>query len=157
MPAGLIKHHDDVLILGDGGSEAVEELLHRLGVGIGHVEGEAVVDAGFNAPRLGACEALHIARRTLASLPPIWQVRPFWPIRASSWKNRRMRLFLCVAAILLSSAGAFLKAARAAGSFSGWLGRVFVAKAGFPQDATHRGDVQFLAEPLLQMRTDPRA
>jgi hypothetical protein len=21
----------------------------------------------------------------------IWQVRPFWPIRASSWKNRRMR------------------------------------------------------------------
>ncbi len=34
MPAGLIKHHDDVLIVGDGGSEAVEELLHRLGVGI---------------------------------------------------------------------------------------------------------------------------
>jgi hypothetical protein len=51
MPAGLIKHHDDVLIVGDGGSEAVEELLHRLGVGIGHDEGEAVVGAGLNASK----------------------------------------------------------------------------------------------------------
>ena len=31
MPTGLIKHHDDVLIVGDRGSEAVEEMLHRLG------------------------------------------------------------------------------------------------------------------------------
>ena len=105
MPAGLIKHHDHVLILGDGGSEAVEELLHRLGVGIGHVEGEAVVEAR-RAPTGGsATDASHPPTSLLALR--IWQVRPFWPIRASFWKNRRMRLFLCVAAILLSSAGAF--------------------------------------------------
>src|SRR4030095_12860607 len=72
MPAGLIKHHDDVLIVGDGGSEAVEELLHRLDVGIGHDEGKAVVGAGLNASKdVGECEALIAEpRRALAALPP---------------------------------------------------------------------------------------
>src|SRR5262247_2728286 len=80
----------------------------------------------------------------------IWQVRPFWPIRASSWKNRRMRLPLCVSAILLSSDGAL---------FKGRLcGRVFFRMARPPllsrkpqlaQNAAHRGHVQALAEPLL--------
>jgi hypothetical protein len=72
MPAGLIKHHDDVLIVDDRGSEAVEELLHRLGVGIGHDEGEAVVGAGLNASKdIGECEALVTEPRwALAALPP---------------------------------------------------------------------------------------
>jgi len=72
MPAGLIKHHDDVLIVGDGGSEAVEELLHSLGVGIGHDEGEAVVGAGLNATKdVGKCEALVAEPRwALATSPP---------------------------------------------------------------------------------------
>jgi hypothetical protein len=72
MPAGLIKHHDDVLIVGDGGSEAVEELLHRLGVGIKHDEGKAVVGAGLNASKdVGECEALVAEPRwALAALPP---------------------------------------------------------------------------------------
>jgi hypothetical protein len=72
MPAGLIKHHDDMLIVGDDGSEAVEELLHRLGVGIGHDEGEAVVGAGLNASKdVGECEALVAEPRwALATRPP---------------------------------------------------------------------------------------
>ena len=110
MPAGLIKHHDDVLIVDNGGSEAVEELLHRLGVGIGHDEGKAVVGAGLNASKdVDECEALVAEPRRAPRFHQIWQVRPFWPIRASSWKNRRMRLPLCVSAILLSSAGTLFK------------------------------------------------
>jgi hypothetical protein len=72
MPAGLIKHHDDVLIVGDRGSEAVEELLHRLGVGIGQDEGKAVVGTGLNASKdVCECEALVAEPRwALAALPP---------------------------------------------------------------------------------------
>jgi hypothetical protein len=70
--------------------------LHRLGVGVGHDEDEGVVGAGLDA-NAGECEALVAeARCVLAALPPdMWQVRPFWPIRALSWKNKRTRLFLC--------------------------------------------------------------
>src|SRR3954452_16128114 len=39
----------------------------------------------------------------------MWHVRPFCPMRASSWKKRRMRLFLCVCCIFLNSAGALFK------------------------------------------------
>jgi hypothetical protein len=72
MPTGLIKHHDDVLIVGDGGSEAVEELLHRLGVDVGQDEGEAVVSAGLDASKdVGEREALVAeARWALTAFPP---------------------------------------------------------------------------------------
>ena len=46
--------------------------LHRLGVGIGHDEGEAVVGAGLKASKdVGECEALVAEPRwALAALPP---------------------------------------------------------------------------------------
>jgi hypothetical protein len=50
----------------------VEELLHRLGVGVGQDEGETVVGAGLDASKdVGEREALVAeARWTLAALPP---------------------------------------------------------------------------------------
>ena len=42
MPAGPIEHHDDVLVLGNGRGETVEELLHRLGVRIRQDQSETV-------------------------------------------------------------------------------------------------------------------
>ena len=53
-------------------SEVVEELLHRLGVGVGQNEGETVVGAGLDASKdVGEREAL-VAEPgwALASLPP---------------------------------------------------------------------------------------
>ena len=42
MPTGLVEDHDRVFVLADCRSQVVEELLHRLGVGVGQNEGEAV-------------------------------------------------------------------------------------------------------------------
>lgn len=72
MPTGLVEDHDRVFVLADCRSEVVEELLHRLGVGVGQNEGETVVGAGLDASKdVGEREALVAeARWTLAALPP---------------------------------------------------------------------------------------
>jgi len=72
MPAGLIKEDDRMLVLADGRGEAVEELLHRFGVGVGQDEGETVVCAGLDASKdIGEREAFVAeARGSLAALPP---------------------------------------------------------------------------------------
>jgi len=72
VPTGLIENHDDMLVLPDRGSEAVEELLHCLGVGVRHNEGEAVVSAGFDRREdVGERKAL-VAQpwRALTAPPP---------------------------------------------------------------------------------------
>ena len=72
MPASLIEDNDRVLALANRPSEAVQELLHRLGVGVGQDEGEAVVGTGLDASKdVGEREALIAeARWALATLPP---------------------------------------------------------------------------------------
>jgi hypothetical protein len=72
MPAGLVEDDDRVLVLPDRRSEAVEELLHRLGVGVGQDEGETVVGPGLHASEdIREREALVAeARGSLATLPP---------------------------------------------------------------------------------------
>jgi hypothetical protein len=72
MPTGLVEDHDRVFVLADCRSEVVEELLHRLGVGVGQNEGETVVGAGLDASKdVGEREALVAqARWALAALPP---------------------------------------------------------------------------------------
>ena len=72
VPAGLIEHHHRVLVVSNRGCEAIEEDLHRLGVGVGQHECEAVVGAGLDGREdVGEGEALvGEARRSLAALPP---------------------------------------------------------------------------------------
>ena len=72
MPAGLIEHHDDMLVGGNRRSEAVEEFLHRLGIRVRHDEGKAVVGAGFDrCEDVGEREApVRKARRALPAPPP---------------------------------------------------------------------------------------
>ena len=149
MPAGLIKHHDHVLILGDGGSEAVEELLHRLGVGIGHVEGEAVVGAGLDRREdVGDSKRFRTSggRRRAST---IW---------ADPTLLADPRLVLEEQADALVFMCSCNSSQQRRGSFKGLLcGRVLFRVAGprllsrKPELAqtTHRGDVQALAEPLL--------
>ena len=48
MPACLVEDHDGMLVRSDGFGELVEELLHRLCIGIGHDQGEAVIRAGLH-------------------------------------------------------------------------------------------------------------
>jgi hypothetical protein len=61
-----------VLVGGDGCREAIEKLLHRLGVDIRHDEREAVVGAGLDGRKdVGEREAFVAeARRPLTTLPP---------------------------------------------------------------------------------------
>ena len=71
VPAGAIEHHDHVVVFADGGGEAVEELLHRLGVGVRHDEGEAVVGAGLDGREdVGEGEALVAQPRRALTAPP---------------------------------------------------------------------------------------
>ena len=72
MPAGLVEHQGDVLIFRDRLCEAIEELLHRLGVHVRHDQGKRIVGAGLDGREdVGEREALVAqARRALASLPP---------------------------------------------------------------------------------------
>lgn len=59
MPAGPVEHHDGVLVLSQRGREAIEEQLHRLGVGVRQHEREAVVGAGLDRREdVGEREAL---------------------------------------------------------------------------------------------------
>jgi hypothetical protein len=61
-----------VLAIADGRSEAVEELLHRLGIDVRHDEREGVVGAGLDGGEdVGEREALVAQSRwALAALPP---------------------------------------------------------------------------------------
>ena len=81
VPAGLIEHHRDVLVVADGRSEAVEERLHRLGIHVRHDERE-----GFVGSRLDGCEdvgereaLIAESRRTLTSPPPDVARAPLLP------------------------------------------------------------------------------
>lgn len=72
MPARLIEDHRDVLVVTDGGGEAVEKLLHGGGVHFGHDEREGSIGAGLNAcENIGECETIvGDARRPLSARPP---------------------------------------------------------------------------------------
>ena len=72
VPAGLIEHHDHVLVGGDCRREAIEELLHGLGIHVRHDQGKRVVGAGLDGREdVGECEALvGEARRAVPPLPP---------------------------------------------------------------------------------------
>ena len=72
VPAGLIEHHDGMLVAIDGGREAVQELLHRIRVRVGQNKGEAVIGAGLDSREdVGKREAIvGEAWRTLAASPP---------------------------------------------------------------------------------------
>jgi hypothetical protein len=71
VPTGLIEHHDGVFVLADYGGEAVEELLHCLGVGVRHDKGEAVVVLDRRED-VGEGEALVAqSRRTLPAPPDV--------------------------------------------------------------------------------------
>jgi hypothetical protein len=64
--------HGHVLVVGDRTGEPIEELLHRLGVGIRHDESEAVVGVGLDGCEdVGERKALVAqARRSLTPRPP---------------------------------------------------------------------------------------
>ena len=81
VPAGLIEHHRDVLVIADGRSEAVEEHLHRLGIHVRHDERKGVVGARLDGREdVGEREALVAEpRRTLASPPPDVARAPLLP------------------------------------------------------------------------------
>jgi hypothetical protein len=68
----LVEDQGDVLVLTDGCGELVEELLHRLGVGVRQNEGKGIVGAGLDGREdVGEREAsIAQARRPLAALPP---------------------------------------------------------------------------------------
>ncbi len=72
VPSGLIGEHGHVLVVGDRGGEAIEELLHRLGIGPRHHQSEGVVGAGLDGGEdVGEREALvGKAWRALAPRPP---------------------------------------------------------------------------------------
>jgi hypothetical protein len=72
VPTRLIEHHDGVLVLVERRREAIEEELHRLGVGVRQDERETVVRAGlYGREDVGEREALVAqARRSLAPPPP---------------------------------------------------------------------------------------
>ena len=72
MPAGLIEHHDGMLIVIDDGREPDQELLHGIRVRVGQHKGEAVISAGFDGREdIREREAIiGKARRTLAASPP---------------------------------------------------------------------------------------
>ena len=72
MPAGLVEHHRDVILLSKRGAEAIEEQLHRLGVHVGKDQREGVVGSRLHSGEdVGEREALvGDAARALAALPP---------------------------------------------------------------------------------------
>ena len=72
MPAGPIKHDHGKVVFVERRREAVEEYLHRIGVGIWQHERKAVVGARLHAGEdIGEREALITqARRPLTALPP---------------------------------------------------------------------------------------
>lgn len=72
VPAGLIEHHRNVLVITDRRGEAIEELLHRLRIHVWHDERKAVVGAGLDGREdVGEREALVAQpRRALAAPPP---------------------------------------------------------------------------------------
>ena len=61
-----------MLVIGDRAGEAIEELLHRLGIGIRHDESKGIVGAGLHGREdVGEREApVAQARRALAAPPP---------------------------------------------------------------------------------------
>ncbi len=81
VPAGLIEHHRDVLVIADGRSEAVEEHLHRLGIDVRQDERKGVVGSRlYGCEDVGEREALIAEpRRTLASPPPDVTRAPLLP------------------------------------------------------------------------------
>ncbi len=85
-----------MFVLSDGFGEAVQEGLHRHRIGVGHHQRKSVVRARLHGgENIGEGEApVAKSRRPLAGCCQMWQTRPFWPMRASSWKNRRRRLLL---------------------------------------------------------------
>jgi hypothetical protein len=152
MPAGLVEDHDRVLALTNRRSEVVEELLHRLGVGVGHDEGEAVIGGGIDASKdVGEREALVAeARWALAALPPDMAGPALLANPRRVLEEQADALaFMCIRN-LSEVLRLFLKAACAAGTFFRVAGpRLSSRKPKLAQDAGHRGHVQTLGKPLL--------
>jgi hypothetical protein len=72
VPSGLIGEHGHVLVIRDRLREPIEELLHRLGVGTRHHQGEGVIGAGLDGGEdVGEGEApVAQTRQTLAAPLP---------------------------------------------------------------------------------------
>ena len=72
VPAGLIEHHRDMLVVGKRRGKSVEELLHRLRIHVWHDERKAVVGAGLDGREdVGEREALVAETRwALTTFPP---------------------------------------------------------------------------------------
>ena len=95
-----------MFVLSDRFRELVEEGLHCSRVGIGHDESEGIIRTRLDGREdVGEGETLVAKpRRTLAPLPPdvadtafLADPRLVPRLREGKlWKNRRMRLFLCV-------------------------------------------------------------
>jgi hypothetical protein len=81
MPARLIEDHHSMFVPGDGLCEAVEEFLHRRGIGIGQHQGEGIVRARLDGGEdIGEGETLVAeAWRALAPLPPDMTDAPLLP------------------------------------------------------------------------------
>jgi hypothetical protein len=75
----LVEDQNDMLVLADGCGELIEELLHRLGVGVRQYEREGIVGAGLDGCEdVGEGEApVTQAWRALAALPPDMTHAPF--------------------------------------------------------------------------------
>jgi hypothetical protein len=72
MPACLIEDHRSVFVLGEGLCKAIQEHLHRIGIGIGQHQSKSVVRSRLNGSEdIGKGKAL-IAKpwRAFAALPP---------------------------------------------------------------------------------------
>jgi hypothetical protein len=72
MPTSPVEDHNRVLVLANRRSEVVKEYLHRLGVGVGQDQSEAVIGARLDASKdVGECEAF-VAETwwALTALPP---------------------------------------------------------------------------------------
>ena len=71
VPAGLIEHHRDMLVVGKRRGKSVEELLHRLRIHVWHDERKAVVGAGLDGREdVGEREALVAQPRWALAAPP---------------------------------------------------------------------------------------
>ena len=72
VPAGAVEDEDPVHVLADRRGEPIEELLHRLGVGVRQHEREGIIGAGLDdGEDVSEREALVAqAWRALPSLPP---------------------------------------------------------------------------------------
>ena len=94
VPPRLIENQEDMLVGVNRFSKLVEIDLHGIGRNLGQDEREGVIRARLNgAVDIGKGVALIASPRgPLAPCEPLVTDASFWPMRASSWKKRRIFL-----------------------------------------------------------------